>query len=166
MLSSPTVLFVGEEGESYIDFECVLIEGVGIFFRKLSSALQVAPSHAGASTVVNVAKGQITGFVRVEIVAVSSQESSVEKHELLQLSRALVLAAQLMGTHRSPQMLVTAVWLHEMKDVWMDDDSVDVVDGMVVLLKVVLFGWEELLESSSVCVCLFDGLSMVSGSAF
>ena len=160
------MLFVGEEGNSYLDFEYVFMEEMGESFRKLSSALQVAPSHAGASTVANVAKGQLTGFVRVDIVAVSSQESSVEKHELLQLSSALMLAAQLMGTHKSPQMLVTAVWLHEMKDVWTDDDSVDVVDGMVVLLKVVLFGWEELLESSLVCVCLFDGLSLVSGSAF
>lgn len=98
--------------------------------KKLSSTLQVASSHAGVLTVVKVAKGQLTGLVLVDIVAVSVQESTVEKQDGLQLCKALLLAAQPVGTQRTPQAVVVIVVVQDAEDLRVDENFVDVIDRL------------------------------------
>lgn len=103
---------MGAEGSAKLELEYAFTEGLVISFKKLSSALQVAPSHAGVLTVVKVARGQLTGLVRVDVVA-ASLHTTVEKQDVLQLCTALVSAAQLVGTHREPQALVVTVLVQD-----------------------------------------------------
>lgn len=131
-----TLLLVGPEGKAKLEVGYTDTDGPVISSRKLASAPQVAPSHPGASTVVNVAKGQLIGFVLVDNVAVSPQESSVEKQDVLQVSKALVESIQLVGTHKVPQTLVVTVLVHDVETGWLEEDSVGVVDELGLLLEV------------------------------
>ena len=118
---------VGAEGAANFELEYAFTEGLVISSKRLSSTLHVAPSHAGVLTVVKVAKGQFVDLVRVDIVAVSLQ-ITVEKHDVLQLCTALVVAIQLPGVHKAPQVLVVTVLAQDTEDFRVDETSVNVFD--------------------------------------
>ena len=125
------LLPVVAEGAAKLEPEYAFTVGLVISLKKFSSTLQVAPSHAGVPTVVKVATGQPAVLVRVVVGAVSLQ-ITVEKQDALQLCTALVLAAQLAGTHKAPQALVVIVLAQDAEDFRVDEKPVDLFDREVV----------------------------------